>query len=71
MTHHVVVVGCMYDRLRKIERIEHTLRASIFKGAQYVTLEKYFSHPSLVMYSFAIPPKKLKLAQQIGGGTDY
>jgi hypothetical protein len=33
-----------------------------------VTLQKYFSHPSLVMYSFANPPIKLKLAQQIGGG---
>jgi hypothetical protein len=32
-----------------------------------VTLGKYFSHPSLVMYSFAIPPIKLKLALQIGG----
>jgi hypothetical protein len=37
-------------------------------GAQYVTLPKYFSHPSLVMYSFATPPIKLKLEQQIGGG---
>jgi hypothetical protein len=37
-------------------------------GAQYVTLLKYFSHPSLVVYSFATPPMKLKLGQQIGGG---
>jgi len=29
---------------------------------------KYFSHPSLVMYSFATPPIKLKLGQQTGGG---
>ncbi len=36
--------------------------------AQYVTLRKYFSHPSLVAYSFATPPIKLKLGQQIGGG---
>jgi hypothetical protein len=33
-----------------------------------VTLQKYFSHPSLVIYSFATPPIKLKLGQQIGGG---
>jgi hypothetical protein len=43
---------------------------SISSGAQYVTLRKYFSHPSLVMYFFATPPIKLKLGQQIGGG-DY
>jgi hypothetical protein len=42
---------------------------SISRGAQYVTLRKYFSHPSLVMYSLATPPIKLKLWQQIGGGT--
>jgi hypothetical protein len=27
-----------------------------------------FSHPSLGVYSFATPPIKLKLGQQIGGG---
>jgi hypothetical protein len=37
------------------------LRASRAMLAQYVTLRKYFSHPSLVMYSFATPPIKLKL----------
>jgi hypothetical protein len=44
---------------------------SISSGAQYATLRKYFSHLSLVMYSFATPhQKKLKLGQQqIGGGT--
>ncbi len=31
-------------------------------------LRKYFSHPSLVMYSFTTPPIKLKLRHQIGGG---
>jgi hypothetical protein len=41
---------------------------SISTGAQYMTLRKYFSHPSLVMYSSATPPIKLKLGQQIGGG---
>jgi hypothetical protein len=35
---------------------------------QYVTLLKYVSHPSLVLYSFATPPIKLKLGQEIGGG---
>jgi hypothetical protein len=35
-----------------------------------VALQKYFSHPSLVIYFFATPPIKLKLGlgQQIGGG---
>jgi hypothetical protein len=42
---------------------------SISSGAQYVPMRKYFRHPSLVMYSFATPPIKLKLGQQIGGGT--
>jgi hypothetical protein len=37
-------------------------------GAQYVTLRKYFSHPNLVMYSFATSPIKLKLREQIGVG---
>ncbi len=34
--------------------------------------QKYFSHPSLVIYIFATPPIKLKLGQQIsnGGTTD-
>jgi hypothetical protein len=40
---------------------------SISSGAQYGTLGKYFSHPSLVLYCFATPPTKLKLGQQIGG----
>jgi len=41
---------------------------SISSSTQYVTLRKYFSHPSLVLYFFATPPIKLKLGQQIGGG---
>jgi hypothetical protein len=42
---------------------------SISSSAQYVTLWKYISHPSLVMYyCFATPPIKLKRGQQIGGG---
>jgi len=40
----------------------------ISSSAQYVTLRKYISHPSLVMYCFATPPIKLKWGQQIGGG---
>jgi hypothetical protein len=39
---------------------------SIPGGAQYVTLQKYFSHPSLVIYFFATPPLQLKLKLQIG-----
>jgi hypothetical protein len=31
---------------------------NISSGAQYVTLRKYFSHPSLVMYSFCNPTNK-------------
>ncbi len=46
---------------------------SISSGAQHVTLRNYFSHPSLVMYSFQYLNSKeyitkLKLRQQIGGG---
>jgi hypothetical protein len=37
-------------------------------NAQYVTLQKKNSHPSLVIYFFASPPIKLKLGQQIGEG---
>jgi len=40
---------------------------SISIGAQYVTLQKYFSHPSLVIYFFPTPPIKLKLGLQIHG----
>jgi hypothetical protein len=40
---------------------------SISSDAQFVTMWKYFSHPSFVVYSFATPPRKLKLGQQIGG----
>jgi hypothetical protein len=32
-----------------------------------VTLQKYFSHPSLVTFFFPTPPIKLKLGLQIGG----
>jgi hypothetical protein len=39
-------------------------------GAQYVTLQKYFLSPSLIIYFFATPPMKLKLRLQIGGSTN-
>jgi hypothetical protein len=39
---------------------------SIPNGAQYVTLHNSFSHPSLVIYFFAIPRTKLELRLQIG-----
>jgi hypothetical protein len=35
--------------------------------AQYVTLQNYFSHPSLVIYFFSAPPVKLKQGQQLNG----
>jgi hypothetical protein len=40
-------------------RYEHLQRCSVCDS-----LQKYFSHPSLVMCSFATPPIKLKLGQQ-------
>jgi hypothetical protein len=33
---------------------------SISSSAQYVTLHKYFSHPSLVIYLFSVPTHKTK-----------
>jgi hypothetical protein len=33
-----------------------------------MTQRKYFSHPSLVIYFFAIPSMKVKLGRQTGGG---
>jgi hypothetical protein len=33
---------------------------SISSSAQYVTLDKYFSHPSLVIYFFSVPTHKTK-----------
>jgi len=39
----------------------------ISSSAYYVTLQKYFSHASLVIYLYWTPPKKLKLRLQIGG----
>ncbi len=36
------------------------LHTSIPTGAQYLTLQKCFSHPSLIIYFFATPPIRLK-----------
>jgi len=59
----------MVEKLLNIETLWNQLihPQSISSGAEYVTLWKYFSHPSLVMYYFATPPIKLKLGRQIGG----
>jgi hypothetical protein len=43
------------ERRRRRRREERLLPESISSGAEYVTLRKYFSHPSLVMYSFLQP----------------
>ncbi len=49
-----------------------TLPPSFFKfvirlsGVQYVTMQKYFSHPSSIIYFFLTPPIKIKLGLQIG-----
>jgi hypothetical protein len=45
----------------------YLLRASPAVSSMW-TLQKYFSHPSLVICCFAIPPMKLKLGQQKGRG---
>jgi hypothetical protein len=42
---------------------------STSSGAQYVALQKYFSHPSLVIYVFIFQPINWKLGQQIGWGV--
>jgi hypothetical protein len=42
-------------------------RAIISRGAWDLTLQKYFSHPSLVIYLFPNLPIKLKLGLEIGG----
>ncbi len=46
--------------------VEHFLK-SISSNVQYVTLQKYFSHPSSVIHFFRTQPIKLKLRLQIGG----
>ncbi len=44
-----------------------TCSKSIFSNDQYVTIQKYFLHLSLVIWFFPTPPIKLKLVLQIGG----
>jgi hypothetical protein len=38
------------------------------RGAQYVTLQQYFSHLGLVILLFCNPTYKIETGQQIGGG---
>jgi hypothetical protein len=44
-----------------------TCSNSIPTDAQYVTLQKKFSSPNIVIYIFAIPPTRLKRGMHIGG----
>jgi hypothetical protein len=46
-------------------QVTKTVVYSISSGAQYVTLQKYFSHPSFVIYFFPTPA--IKLGLQIDG----
>jgi hypothetical protein len=39
---------------------------SISNSAQYVTLRIFYSHPSLVMYSFATPTTETRTANRRG-----
>jgi hypothetical protein len=50
-------------------RNDHGTTLSWFSGAQYVTLQKCFSHPSLVIYCFATQPRKLNLGTANRWGT--
>jgi hypothetical protein len=59
-----------------IKKISENDQTSIFSfqlvfqlsiSPQYVSLQNYFSHTSLVIYYFAASPIKLKLGEQIGG----
>jgi hypothetical protein len=53
---------------RKMEQLgDSKLFTLISNGASNVTLQKYFSHPSLVICHFPTPPIKLKLRLQTGG----
>jgi hypothetical protein len=45
----------------------YLVNKSISSSAQYLTLQKHFSHLSLVIYFFPTPPIKLKLGLQVGG----
>ncbi len=54
------MLGGRYDNSKEM------IHYSIPNGAPYLTLHNSFSHPSLVIYFFAIPRTKLKLRLQIG-----
>jgi hypothetical protein len=47
--------------------IEEITVLSIHTGAQYATLQKHFSHPSLVINIFYNPTHNLKQGLQMGG----
>jgi hypothetical protein len=55
------------QEVKKFKKSIKYRHMSISGGAQYVTLQKYFSHPSFITYLFPTPPMKLKLVLQIGG----
>jgi len=55
-------------RIGFLEPAKDMCSKSISSGAQYVTLNKYFPRPILVIYFLATPRIKLKLGQQTGGG---
>jgi hypothetical protein len=48
-----------------MQLLPKSMRASPV-DAQYVTIQKYFSHPSLVFYFFPTPPIKPKLGLYVG-----
>jgi hypothetical protein len=50
-----------YCSIQMVLDLEHS------SSSQYVTRQKYFSHPSLVIYCLPTPHIKLKLQLQIGG----
>jgi hypothetical protein len=63
---------CCLDEMQTFNRVKLYLELWICIRASpalahYVTLQNYFSHPSLVTNSFPTPPIKLKLGLQVGG----
>jgi len=64
-----VVEGISY--LMKFARIHFSKLRAIPTSVQYVTLQRYFSHSSLVFFFFVILPIKLKYGQQTGGNYKY
>jgi hypothetical protein len=53
--------NCYCCSIQTVVDLEHS------SSSQYVTRQKYFSHPSVVIYSFPTPHIKLKLQLQMGG----